>query len=271
MNLKTEKGSDSPYSSSDEEIFLDQESEDDVDYETLKSLLLARNQETKAKLSQLQEVLSHLERTLEDRCQVESKRDMTDSDDVETELRQIKVRTLTGSSTSLEVKPTDTVEEVKSKIWREKGISPTQQKLFVAGRLLKNEKTLGDYCVKNNSVVILYVCLGTQICTGTITGERTPLAVNQEDTIEVGKQKLPSTIGSMEIFAKTLTGKHIAIEVEQTDTIESVKTVLQDREGIPIDQQRLIFRGRECENYLSLQDCGIEHGGVIHLCLRMRG
>ncbi|KAK2941892.1 putative Ubiquitin-60S ribosomal protein L40 [Blattamonas nauphoetae] len=83
---------------------------------------------------------------------------------------------------------------------------------------------------------------------------------------------IQSITDGSEVFVKTLTGKTVSFDVDlQTDTVEDLKRQIYGKEGIPPDQQRIIFAGRQLADHEVLSSAGIESESTVHLVLKLRG
>jgi ubiquitin C len=109
--------------------------------------------------------------------------------------------------------------------------------LIFAGKQLEDGRTLQDYNIQKESTLHLVLRLR----------------------------------GGMQIFVRTLTGKTMTFEVQANETMQDIKKKIADREGIPPDQQRLLFVGKELKDDTTLQDHGIQKESTIHLIMRLPG
>uniref|UniRef100_A0A0D9XKJ6 Ubiquitin-like domain-containing protein n=1 Tax=Leersia perrieri TaxID=77586 RepID=A0A0D9XKJ6_9ORYZ len=153
-----------------------------------------------------------------------------DSHHEQQQRQRLKIHVKVMKTFTLNVNCTDTVDQIKSKLSVIEGIGGSKQEMFFDGMHLKNEDKLADYNIMPNSCVDLYVTDGVQIYV-----------------------KIPSV------------GKTIKLNVRKSSTVADIKAEIEQREGIVMNEQILMYAGQQLEDNHMLSRCDLRNDQTLHV------
>jgi ubiquitin C len=161
---------------------------------------------------------------------------------------QIFIKTLSNKTIIIDVEPCESVMSVKAKIQDKEGIPIEKQRLIAQGNAMEDDRLIGDYNVQMLTNLFLVI----------------------PQALRAGGNEGQGTGGTKQIFIKTLQGKTMTLDVADNETVQSVKQRISEKEGIPVDQQRLVFNGKQLEDDKRLEDYHLENLSTVHLVLSLR-
>lgn len=220
---------------------------------------------------------------------------------------KVSIKTSKGKLFTIEIRPKDLIINIKEKIKIKEGFLPENQNLFLEKKELEDKMPISHYNIKNGSEILLiiksikfYVNIPTGVILNFNSKPSTSIIdikkeIKQSQEIDIDIQQLifnekiledAKTIddydirdesiiklkfslkNDIQLFVKTFQSKVLVLDVNKTDTIGDIKDKIQDKNGIPKYNQRIIISGKELEDKKTLNDYGLDNNSTIHLVLK---